>query len=482
MTKYYNKYPTPTKDRFQESNESQHMSQTSKRMKTGTSSKELTVLLENSISLKRFSYGTAGFRDEHSILSGVLTRVGMLATMRSRCKSGQFVGVMITASHNPECDNGAKIVDTDGGMLSQSWEPYAEDLINAKTSSDALSLMDTMSSSEAIDKDANAVILIGKDTRPHSTALADCARRGGESLGAVVYDLGEVTTPQLHFVVMYLNSLDDACVKDPKVGLDVYFKTLSTGYVSLLESAKLTDKTHSIIIDGSNGIGAHQVKFLVDEINRISPVLEVDIRNKVGDGPVNENCGAEIVQKSQVACACVSADKDEGEMIASFDGDADRIVFHSYLSPDEWSLVDGDKIAALVSTFLITELTACGWKDSWSFGVVQTAYANGSSTAFLRSRGINVVFAKTGVKFLHEKAHDFDCGVYFEANGHGTVLFSPALLDAIFSAYRKIDTSQDRRALAIGRLYVQLDDIKCYKCRDVSRDFVTCRVCRLVVR
>ena len=29
----------------------------------------------------------------------------------------------------------------------------------------------------------------------------------------------------------------------------------------------------------------------------------------------------------------------------------------------------------------------------------------------------------TGVKYLHEAAHHYDCGVYFEANGHGTVLF-----------------------------------------------------------
>lgn len=31
----------------------------------------------------------------------------------------------------------------------------------------------------------------------------------------------------------------------------------------------------------------------------------------------------------------------------------------------------------------------------------------------------------TGVKHLHHAAESFDVGVYFEANGHGTVLFSP---------------------------------------------------------
>ena len=37
-----------------------------------------------------------------------------------------------------------------------------------------------------------------------------------------------------------------------------------------------------------------------------------------------------------------------------------------------------------------------------------------------------VVIAKTGVKYVHAAAHDhFDIGIYFEANGHGTVLFGP---------------------------------------------------------
>lgn len=27
----------------------------------------------------------------------------------------------------------------------------------------------------------------------------------------------------------------------------------------------------------------------------------------------------------------------------------------------------------------------------------------------------------TGVKYLHHKAKEFDIGIYFEANGHGTV-------------------------------------------------------------
>lgn len=35
-----------------------------------------------------------------------------------------------------------------------------------------------------------------------------------------------------------------------------------------------------------------------------------------------------------------------------------------------------------------------------------------------------VACVKTGVKHLHHEALKFDIGVYFEANGHGTVVYS----------------------------------------------------------
>jgi phosphoacetylglucosamine mutase len=35
------------------------------------------------------------------------------------------------------------------------------------------------------------------------------------------------------------------------------------------------------------------------------------------------------------------------------------------------------------------------------------------------------------VKYLHHKALEFDIGVYFEANGHGTVVFKESAVKTI---------------------------------------------------
>ena len=57
--------------------------------------------------------------------------MGALAALRSCARNGMAIGLMVTASHNPEPDNGIKLVDPDGGMLDQSWEAHATILANA---------------------------------------------------------------------------------------------------------------------------------------------------------------------------------------------------------------------------------------------------------------------------------------------------------------------------------------------------------------
>ena len=140
-----------------------------------------------------------------------------------------------------------------------------------------------------------------------------------------------------------------------------------------------------------------------------------------------------------------------GDDDIAFDGDADRLVYFRLKNDDNdgsAELLDGDKIAALVATRVTDLLERCAPVNAFDpplrVGVVQTAYANGASTAYVRDvLGVECACANTGVKFLHPVAETFDVGVYFEANGHGTAVFSDATIERLDAAIERLDAGAD---------------------------------------
>jgi len=138
---------------------------------------------------------------------------------------------------------------------------------------------------------------------------------------------------------------------------------------------------------------------------------------------LNVSCGADFVKTQQRAPP--SSKAGPLERCASLDGDADRLVYYYLDKNSTFHLLDGDRIATLAASFLGDLGRASGLAEKLSIGVVQTAYANGSSTSYVKEHlKLEVVCTNTGVKYLHHAATRFDIGVYFEANGHGTILFS----------------------------------------------------------
>ncbi|RLO13982.1 hypothetical protein DYB28_000744 [Aphanomyces astaci] len=227
---------------------------------------------------KVLAYGTAGFRDNADILGSTFHRMGMLAVLRSK-KEHKITGLMVTASHNAAPDNGVKLVDPDGGMLSQSWEKYAQQLANAPTEK-VVEALDSIVRAEKIDLDQPGNIFIAKDTRVSSEHLSELAREGALLVGGNVLDFGLQTTPQLH----------------------------------------------------------HYVRM--------------------------------------------------------------------------------------------------------------TAYANGGAHAYLKAKQIPIGLAKTGVKYCHHKAMEFDIGIYFEANGHGTVMVKDHVIDRLQKLETAVDDPKKKAAVS----------------------------------
>ena len=66
----------------------------------------------------------------------------------------------------------------------------------------------------------------------------------------------------------------------------------------------------------------------------------------------------------------------------------------------------------------------------------------------------------TGVKHLHHAALDFDIGVYFEANGHGTVVFSDKAMEAIKNTAAKSNSSEAQKLSALVDVINQVTEVK----------------------
>ena len=94
-------------------------------------------------------------------------------------------------------------------------------------------------------------------------------------------------------------------------------------------------------------------------------------------------------------------------------------------------MIDGDKQFALIMLFIKMQLKELVIEDQLSHILVQTAYCNSRSTAFLNDNQVNTQLVKTGVKYAHCVTVNYDIGANDEPNGHGTVAYKPERIEEV---------------------------------------------------
>lgn len=447
------------------------------------------------------TYGTAGFRFKAELLPPVSARVSMIAAIRSvycqgkRAAEGHnapcTVGVMITASHNPYVDNGFKIIDVDGSMLVESWEKWCTRAANASSGSDLERvMMDCLAHDPSVFEPKQysyCQVHFSRDTRPSGEEIVNAGLRTLHLLrNTTARSYPPVSTPCMHFAIAKANEL---CLADESESPS-YYNELLAGFEEMYRFASAGSHSREkegnlqqLVVDCANGIGSLTVKELIDASRQHSDFVvlatffelhQVDC-NCQDETMLNTKCGADYAKLHATPSAAMSAwpstcppgVNPTATHFYSLDGDADRVVAFLYgpARNSKWVLLDGDRISILYA-MLLRKWLGEEQMRALDVAVVQTAYANGASTEFLEKQlHMQVYTSATGVKNIHPIAHARDVGIYFEANGHGTVLLSEKVLTEAAS------TGPEKAALfaAMRRLMSQC-------CGDAIADMLMCEV------
>lgn len=207
----------------------------------------------------------------------LLYRMGLLAVLRSKAK-GAAIGIMITASHNEEPDNGVKLVDPNGEMLETAWEKIATDLANVTDDKLIVTLKNIIQQQNINDK-APATVIIGRDTRESGTTLLRSAIQGIEAAQGIVKDYGIITTPQLHYLVVCTNTngaYGEASVNGYYMKLiKAFARTRGTKINDLYEG--------ELYLDAANGVGGIAAREFKKQLKNI---LTINVFND-GTGELN---------------------------------------------------------------------------------------------------------------------------------------------------------------------------------------------------
>ncbi|KAM0678200.1 hypothetical protein BDAP_001215 [Binucleata daphniae] len=388
---------------------------------------------------KKWYFGTAGYRGKSDVLLQTITRASLLALIRSATFCGKTIGIMITASHNKKEDNGIKIIDHNGDYIDKNLENFCDEIVNSKDLYKTLcKIHRKIGNMRDFGCASQPVVAIGRDTRESGEYFVNEIKKILEICGCRIIDYGIVTTPELHYNVRNSNT-DRRAV----VGQNDYINYIVIWYKKL--SCLVQSKNFDICVDCAHGVGG----LVIDKLSKIIDNKKIRIINSQNDieqkekqvlgstdscgnitkddvfmpnkDLLNYRCGADYVITNNTPPDNINVDSQTIKRCASFDGDADRLVY--FTCKPNFAVVGGDRTAVFLA-HKISNLT----KDlDISVGVVLSYYSNSAAISSI-PKNVRCVLSNTGVKNFIKLSRSFDIGIFFEPNGHGSVTFSEHVL------------------------------------------------------
>jgi phosphoacetylglucosamine mutase len=285
------------------------------------------------------NYGTSGFRYNASLMIEKSERMGeaiallmirrflkrveklgcIQCTLTSNTRISQIVklvgtwGVVVTASHNPSEDNGIKIVDQEGVMVTNKEEKFLEEVVNSSYSLEDLLKTFDVDDYTKINLDASQLqLVIAKDTRPSGKTIIDFIIKGVERILPDVHIVcvGCKTTPELHILTTkfyspnadYMNhpylKPNYAQVADIAMYSDSQYPSKPiTYYVRLMRHliSNYSVDLSNLIVDCANGVGYLTMKDILHKTNNRPICINTDFASA---SKLNNECGSDYVENN----------------------------------------------------------------------------------------------------------------------------------------------------------------------------------------
>ena len=169
-------------------------------------------------------------------------------------------------------------------------------------------------------------------------------------------------------------------------------------YLNFLDDVTDIDFSHfQILIDAANGSASIVIKELFDKKNANYRII-----NNQPDGlNINKDCGATVPENLQ-------KNIEKGEIGASFDGDADRLI----MVDENGDIVNGDLILTILSKYLseVNQLT--------NNIVVSTVMSNYGFKQAIEKFNFDLIETPVGDKYVAEAMKKYDAALGGEQSGH----------------------------------------------------------------
>lgn len=145
-------------------------------------------------------------------------------------------------------------------MNSQAeWEIHATLIANAKTEDVRDETYAKLTEMRGVDPKVPARVIFARDTRASGPALVTALKDALEATDTEFTDFGELTTPQLHYLVRCTNTAGTPQAYG-KISEEGYYEKLSKAFVEALDGRNVNG---AVTVDCANGVGGPKLKELI---------------------------------------------------------------------------------------------------------------------------------------------------------------------------------------------------------------------------